>query len=51
MSYVELLELYVELLERIVEHHNAKAPKEDIDPIRDSQREVLKELRKRHPEK
>ena len=46
-SYTELIELYVELLEQIVKHHEAKAPKAEIDSIKDSQREVRKELMKR----
>jgi len=46
-SYVELIELYVELLEQIVEHHEAKASKAAIDAIKDSQREVRNELKKR----
>ena len=50
-SYAELLELYVELLEQIVKHHEAKAPQSVIDSIKDSQREVRNELRKRRPGK
>lgn len=47
MTYVELLELYIELLEQIIEQYNVKAPKSMIDNTKISQREVLDELKKR----
>jgi len=47
MSYSELIELYVALLEQIAENTQAKAPKAVIDPIRNSQLEVRNELEKR----
>jgi len=46
-SYTELIELYVELLEQIVEHHEAKTPQAVIDSVKDSQRKVREELEKR----
>jgi len=50
-SYVELMELYVALLEQIAEAHKANAPQATIETIKDSQREVRKELSKRRGDK
>ena len=47
MSYTELLELYVELLEQLVQLYNVKAPKNEIDSTRQRQHKVRDELRKR----